>query len=104
VHMAALMPELGEGFPDRATKVNVNGCINALNIARDRKARIFVPSTIAVFGGKNFPKDNTPVDTVLQPETNFGEFKEFNEFISKYYDTKFGVDLRSIRYPGVISS
>ena len=96
--MAALMPELGEGFPDRATKVNVNGCINALNIARDRKARIFVPSTIAVFGGKNFPKDNTPVDTVLQPETNFCEF------ISKYYDTKFGVDLRSIRYPGVISS
>jgi len=45
------MSEFGERFPDRATKVNVNGCINAMNIARDRKARIFVPSSIAVLGG-----------------------------------------------------
>jgi nucleoside-diphosphate-sugar epimerase len=51
VHMAAFTSDIGEIYPDRATRVNVNGCINALNIARDRKARIFVPSNIAVFGG-----------------------------------------------------
>ncbi len=45
------MPDLGDRFPDRATKVNVNGCINAMNIARDRKARIFIPSSIALLGG-----------------------------------------------------
>ena len=104
VHLAAILSALGERFPDRATSVNVNGCINALNIARDRKVRIFVPSTIAVFGGENFPKVNTPVDTVLQPETIYGISKVFNENIGTYYHKKFGVDFRSIRYPGVISS
>lgn len=57
VHLAAILSALGERFPDRATQVNVNGCINALNIARDRNCRIFIPSTIAVFGGNHFPKD-----------------------------------------------
>jgi threonine 3-dehydrogenase len=104
VHMAAFTSDIGEIYTDRATRVNVNGCINALNIARDRKARIFVPSNIAVFGGLNFPKENTPVDTILQPDTIFGISKEFNENLGKYYNRKFGVDFRSLRYPGVISS
>jgi len=104
VHLAAILSALGERFPDRATNVNVYGCVNALNIARDRKARIFVPSTIAVFGGNHFPKVNTPVDVVLQPETIYGISKVFNENIGTYYHNKFGVDFRSIRYPGVISS
>ena len=65
VHLAAILSALGERFPDRATSVNVTGCINALNIARDTKARIFIPSTIAVFGGPNFPKIQTPVDVPL---------------------------------------
>jgi threonine 3-dehydrogenase len=82
----------------------VNGCINALNIAREHKSLIFIPSTIAVFGGNHFPKINTPVDTVLQPETIYGISKVFNEMIGNYYHNKFGVDFRSIRYPGVISS
>jgi UDP-glucose 4-epimerase len=51
VHLPAIMPDLGDRFPDRAIKENVNGCINAMNIACDRKARIFVPSSIAVLGG-----------------------------------------------------
>ena len=65
VHLAAILSALGERFPDRATSVNVNGCINALNIARDTKARIFIPSTIAVFGGPHFPKHETPIDVPL---------------------------------------
>lgn len=104
VHLAAILSALGERFPDRATSVNVTGCINALNIAREHKSLIFVPSTIAVFGGNHFPKVNTPVDTVLQPETIYGISKVFNEMIGTYYHNKFGVDFRSIRYPGVISS
>ena len=79
VHLSAILSALGERFPDRATNVNVYGCVNALNIARDHKARIFVPSTIAVFGGNHFPKVNTPVDVVLQPETIYGISKVFNE-------------------------
>jgi nucleoside-diphosphate-sugar epimerase len=57
VHLASILSALGERFPDRATSVNVTGTINALNIARDRKCRIYIPSTIAVFGGNHFPKD-----------------------------------------------
>lgn len=56
VHLAAILSALGEKHPDLATSVNVTGCINALNIARDNNCQIFVPSTIAVFGGNHFPK------------------------------------------------
>jgi threonine 3-dehydrogenase len=104
VHLAAILSALGERFPDRATSVNVTGCINALNLAREHNARVFIPSTIAVFGGDKFPKVMTPADTVLQPETIYGVTKVFNEMIGNYYHNKFGVDFRSIRYPGVISS
>ena len=104
VHLAAILSALGEKQPDRALNVNVNGAVNALNIARATNARVFIPSTIAVFGGDHFPKINTPVDTILQPETMYGITKVFNEQIGTYYHKKFGVDFRSIRYPGVISS
>jgi len=95
---------MGEKHPDRATDVNVYGAINALNIARDNKCQIFMPSTIAVFGGELFPKQNTPVDTILQPETIYGVTKVFSEMMGSYYNKKFGLDFRSIRYPGIISS
>lgn len=104
LHLAAILSAMGENHPDVATNVNVNGCTNALNIARDRKCQIFVPSTIGVFGGDHFPKVQTPADTVLQPETIYGVTKVFNEMQGSYYNKKFGVDFRSIRYPGVISS
>jgi threonine 3-dehydrogenase len=65
VHLAAILSALGERFPDRAASVNVYGCTNALNLAREHKCRVFIPSTIAVFGGDHFPKINTPDDTVL---------------------------------------
>lgn len=104
MHLAAILSALGERFPDKAISVNAQGCINALNIARDHKCKIYVPSTIAVFGGTKFPKINTPVDTILQPETIYGITKVFNENIGTYYNRKYGVDFRSIRYPGIISS
>lgn len=104
VHLAAILSALGEKFPDRAATVNVDGAINALNLARDNGLQVFIPSTIAVFGGDKFPKVKTPSDTILQPETIYGVTKVYNEMLGTYYHKKFGVDFRSIRYPGVISS
>ena len=65
VHLAAILSALGEKFPDRAATVNVDGAINALNLARDNNLQVFIPSTIAVFGGDKFPKVKTPSDTIL---------------------------------------
>ena len=104
VHLAGILSALGERKPDLAVDVNVIGVINALRAAKDLNCRIFVPSSIAVFGGDHFPKQQTPEDTVLQPKTIYGVGKVFNEMIGEYYNKKFGVDFRSIRYPGVISS
>ena len=104
VHLAAILSATGELVPDKAMKVNVNGAITALNLAREHKAQIFIPSTIAVFGGDTFQKDKTPVDSILQRTTMYGISKVFNEQLGTYYNKKFGVDFRCMRYPGVISS
>lgn len=104
LHLAAILSSLGEKFPDLAYDVNVNGATHALNIAREHNCQVFIPSSIAVFGGNNFPKDNTPNDVILEPKTMYGISKVFNEMLGQYYTSKFGVDFRSIRYPGVISS
>jgi threonine 3-dehydrogenase len=95
---------MGEKQPDKALKVNVEGVTNVLNIGREIGCKIFIPSTIAVFGGSKFLKQKTPLDSILQPETMYGVTKMFNEQLGEYYSKKFGVDVRSIRYPGVISS
>ena len=104
VHLAAILSASGELYPDKALNVNVNGAITALNIARENNAKIFMPSTIGVFGGDKFQKDKTSVDSILQPTTMYGVSKVFNEQLGTYYNKKFGVDFRCIRYPGVISS
>jgi nucleoside-diphosphate-sugar epimerase len=104
VHLAAILSATGELYPDKALDVNVTGAITAMNIAREVGAKIYLPSSIAVFGGDVFQKDKTPVDSVLQPTTMYGVSKVFNEQLGTYYNKKFGVDFRCIRYPGVISA
>ena len=104
VHLAGILSALGEQKPDLAVDVNVVGVINAMRAAKETNSRIFVPSSIAVFGGDHFPKEETPVDVILQPKTIYGVGKVFNEMLGDYYMNKFDMDFRSIRYPGVISS
>lgn len=103
-HLAGILSALGERMPDLAIDVNVYGAINALKIARDNNCQIFLPSSIAVFGGDIFAKDCTPVDSILQPRTIYGVTKVFNEMSGEYFDRKYNVDFRCLRYPGVISS
>lgn len=104
IHLAGILSALGEQKPDLAVDVNVLGVINAMRAAKDTNSRIFIPSSIAVFGGDLFPKKETPVDVILQPKTIYGVGKVFNEMMGEYYMNKFDMDFRSIRYPGVISS
>ena len=104
LHLAGILSALGEQKPDLAVDVNVVGVINAIRAAKITNSRLFVPSSIAVFGGEHFPKQDTPVDVILQPKTIYGVGKVFNEMIGDYYKNKFDMDFRSIRYPGVISS
>jgi len=65
IHLAGILSALGEKHPDLAIDVNVYGVVNALRIAKDNNCRIFIPSSIAVFGGNHFPKVNTPADVIL---------------------------------------
>lgn len=86
VHLAAILSANGEQIPDKALDVNANGAIYALKLARDYKCQIFIPSSIAAFGGDKFPKWNTPADTILQPSTIYGVTKVFNENLGTYYN------------------
>jgi len=104
LHLAAILSSLGEKNPKLAYDVNVVGAQNAFEIASDLSCQLFMPSSIAVFGGDKFPKKQTPDDVILQPKTIYGVTKVFNELLGDYYRSKFGLDFRSLRYPGVISS
>jgi len=101
--MAAMLSATAEKFPERAWNLNMNSLFNVLNLAKERKiGKIFWPSSIAVFG-PNTPKDNTPQSTVMEPSTVYGISKQSGERWCSYYYHKFGVDVRSVRYPGLIS-
>lgn len=104
IHNAGILSSLGEKHPDLSINVNIFGVTNALRAARDNNSRIFIPSSIAVFGGDLFPKRHTPIDTILQPKTNYGIGKVYCEMIGEYFATKFNLDFRSLRFPGIISS
>ena len=104
VHLAALLSAVGEKNPELCWDVNMNGTLNVLNIARDRKmTQVMVPSSIAVFG-PGTPLNNTPNDTVLRPSTMYGVTKVCGELVCDYYVRKYGLDVRGLRYPGIISS
>lgn len=101
--MAAMLSATAEKFPMRAWNLNMNSLFNVLNLAKEKKiSKIFWPSSIAVFG-PNTPRENTPQDTIMEPSTVYGISKQSGERWCEYYHNKFDVDVRSIRYPGLIS-
>ncbi len=103
-HLAAVLSAIGEEKPQIAWKVNMNGLYNVLEIAREHGlVRVFWPSSMAVFGPEA-PRVNTPQDAVLIPHTMYGVTKVAGELLCNYYFLRFGLDVRSVRYPGVISS
>ena len=103
-NMAAILSATGEERPLLCWDVNIDGMYNILELAREYEMkRVFVPSSIAVFGHET-PKKNTPQDTVLKPKTMYGVTKVAGELLGDYYFKRFGLDVRGIRYPGIISS
>jgi len=103
-HMAAILSATGEEKPTLAWDVNISGLVNVLEIARKRQLlRIFCPSSIAVFG-PDTPHDCAPQTTILTPTTMYGVTKVAGELLSEYYVQRFGLDIRGVRYPGIISS
>lgn len=101
-NMVALLSATGEKNPELAWNVNMGALLNSLNIAKDNNCAVFTPSSIGAFG-PNTPKDNTPQDTIQRPNTIYGVCKVSGELLSDYYYTRFGVDTRSVRFPGIIS-
>jgi len=101
-HLAAILSAVGESKPQLAWDVNMNGLYNVLEVAREQNCSVFIPSSIAAFG-PNTPKDNTPQDTIQRPNTMYGVTKVAGELLADYYFTRFGVDTRGLRYPGIIS-
>lgn len=100
-HLAAILSAKGEQNPKWAWEINMTGLLDVLDLARKYKFKLFFPSSIAVFGG-NTPKVETPQDAVLQPETVYGISKSAGENWCQYYHNRYGVDVRSVRYPGII--
>ncbi|PWI47449.1 UDP-glucose 4-epimerase [Candidatus Heimdallarchaeota archaeon B3_Heim] len=102
-HMASILSAVGEQKPQLAWDINMNGLYNVLEVARTYDISVMWPSSIAVFG-PDTPKVNTPNDTILRPTTIYGVTKVAGELLANYYYHKYGVDVRSVRYPGIISS
>lgn len=101
--LAAILSATGEKNPGLAWNLNMQGLLNMLDIAREEKLKkVYWPSSIAVFGPTS-PKQNCPQQTIIEPVTVYGISKYAGEFWCNYFHKRFGVDVRSIRYPGLIS-
>jgi len=101
-HLAAILSAVAEANPKLAWDVNINGLCNILDVAREHGCAVFTPSSIGAFG-PNTPKDSTPQDTIQRPNTMYGVTKVAGELLCDYYNKKFGVDARGVRFPGIIS-
>ncbi len=101
-NLAALLSAVAEAKPQLAWKIGVGGLYNTLEVAREKKCAVFTPSSIGSFG-KDTPHVKTPQDTIQRPDTIYGVTKVTGEMLSDYYARRFGVDTRSVRFPGLIS-
>ncbi|WP_163654916.1 L-threonine 3-dehydrogenase [Listeria sp. PSOL-1] len=102
IHLAALLSAVAETKPQLAWDLNMNGLVNALETARELNLLFFTPSSIGAFGPET-PAKNTPQDTIQRPTTMYGVTKVAGELLCDYYHTKFGVNTRGVRFPGLIS-
>lgn len=102
IHLAALLSATAEENPRKAWDLNMGGLMNGLEVARELNVKFFTPSSIGAFGHST-PKNNTPQDTLQRPSTMYGVNKVAGELLCDYYHEKFGVDTRSVRFPGLIS-
>lgn len=102
-HLAGILSAAGEKNPDLAWQVNIASLKNVLDLANEyRMSRVFWPSSIAAFGPTT-PKDKTPQSTIMEPSTMYGVTKVAGELLCNYYFSKYSIDVRSLRYPGIIS-
>ena len=101
-NLAALLSAVAEAKPQLAWKIGIGGLFNVLEVARECGCAVFTPSSIGSFGDDS-PKDKTPQDTFRNPHTMYGVTKVSGELLSDYYFYRFGVDTRSVRFPGLIS-
>lgn len=102
LHMAAILSATCEKNPQVAWDINMGGLVNTLEVSRLHKLKFFTPSSIGAFGPTT-PKENTPQITIQRPNTMYGVNKVSGELLCDYYYTKFGVDTRGLRFPGLIS-
>lgn len=101
-HLVSLLSAVAEKNPQKAWEINVNGLINVLETARLLGCKVFHPSSIGVFGPTT-PKENTPQETIQRPNTLYGVSKVTGELLCDYYYSRYCVDCRGLRFPGLIS-
>ncbi len=102
INLAAILSAVGEGNPNLAWQVNMNGLYTVLEVARQENCSVFTPSSIAAFGPST-PKVRTPQETIQRPNTMYGVTKVAGELLCDYYFQRFKVDTRGVRFPGIIS-
>lgn len=102
-NLAAILSATAEKNPQSGWDVGIGSLMNCLDVAREYKCAVFTPSSIGAFG-PNTPKDKTPQDTIQRPNTVYGITKVVGELLSDYYFSRWGVDTRSVRFPGIISN
>jgi nucleoside-diphosphate-sugar epimerase len=101
-HLAALLSAVAEQKPQVAWDINMGGLYRVLEVAREHRCAVFVPSSIGAFGPST-PRTQTPQDTIQRPTSMYGVTKVAGELLCDYYHLRFGLDARGVRYPGIIS-